>query len=507
MGDPDEVFTPLAPPSPGLMTSPEVSELCRNLLRLQLVNQQQLEEALADLPYAQQKPENLILLLQQRNLLTSYQASQLLKDDLTGLRLGKYMLLYHNGSGSFSRVFRARSLEDGSMVGLKVLRRRWGDDPKLVAQFLREAQQGKMLRHENIVPIYEVGQDDGQLYLTLEFVEGGNLRDFINIRKKLSPLEAVRIAFEIALGLNYALTKGLTHRDMKMTNVLITSKGTAKLVDFGLAVAQNLSPYEEAQNETAQRALEYATLEKGTGAPRNDPRSDLFFVGAILYELLTGVSPFGRARDRNERSQFSRYAQVRPIATLEPELPKSVVRVVERLMQVNPTLRYQTPGEVILDLQSVILELDESARGRETVSPNNQPPAKTYEGVIMCVEDRTKRQDLLREYFSKKNYRVLFFGDFLRAIQRLPQVNPHCLIVMGDTVRDRIPTVFSEVRRTTSGYGVPAPTVLLVLAGWQGDWRGKLPETPTNRVLSQPVTLRDLHELVKEAVVNAQDRD
>ncbi len=482
------------------MTSPEVSELSRVLLRLQLVSQLEVEEALADLHYSQQTPENLILLLKQRNLLTSYQAGQLLKDDQTGLRLGDYILLYHNGSGSFSRVFRARSLLDGSMVGLKVLRRRWAEDPKLVAQFMREAQQGKLLRHENIVPIYEVGQDEDQLYLTMEFVEGGNLRDFINIRKKLSPLEACRIGFEIALGLNYALTKGLTHRDMKMTNVLITSKGTVKLVDFGLAVASNLSPYEEAQNETAQRALEYATLEKGTGAPRNDPRTDLYFVGAIMYELLTGVPPFGRTRDRNERGQFSRYSQVRPIATLEPELPKSVVRVVERLMQVMPAMRYQTPGEVILDLQSVLLELDESARDREPVAPAATAPQKNYEGVVMCVEDRTKRQDLLRDYFTKKNYRVLFFSDFLRAVQRLPQVNPDCLIIMGDTVRDRIPTVFNEIQRTVTGYGIQSPLILLVLAGWQSDWQGKLGESVTNKVLSQPVTLRDLHEHVKSAV-------
>lgn len=484
------------------MSSPEVSELCRVLLRLQLVTQQQVEDALADLNYNQQNPRNLIQLLQRRNLLTSYQAGQLLKDDQTGLRLGNYILLYHNGSGSFSRVFRARSIVDGSMVGLKVLRRRWSEDQKLVEQFFREAHQGQQLRHENIVPIYEVGQDDDQLYLTMEFIEGGNLRDFINIRKKLSPLEASRIVFEICLGLNYALSKGLTHRDMKMTNVLITSKGTAKLVDFGLAVAQNLSPYEEAQNETAQRALEYATLEKGTGAPRNDPRTDLYFVGAIMYELMTGVPPFGRTRDRNERGQFSRYSQVRPISTIDPDVPKSAVRVVERLMQVNPTLRYQTPGEVLLDLQSVILELDETTKARETVAMQATAPQKTYEGVVMCVEDRTKRQDLLRDYFSKKNYRVMFFSDFLRAIQRLPQVNPDCLIVMGDTVRDRIPTVFNEIQHTVHGYGIPAPVVLLVLAGWQSDWRGKLAENATNKVLSQPVTLRDLHSQVKDAVAS-----
>lgn len=475
------------------MPSPEVSEFCRAVLRMQLLTQQQLDDALHDLPLDLKKIEPLVELLQQKNLLTSYQAGQLRKGDYANLVLGDYALLYRNASGSFARVFRGKSVRDGSMVGIKVLRNRWSSDPKLIAQFKREAEQGKRLRHENIVPIYAVGEDNDQHYLTMEFVEGGNLRDFINIRKKLSPLEACKCALEMARGLAYALSKGLTHRDLKMTNVLMSSTGVARLVDFGLAVPHQFTPSQEEASETAQRALEYATLEKGTGAPRNDPRSDLYFLGAIFYELLTGASPFGRTRDRSERSQFSRYSQLRPVGSVDPELPKCVTRIVDRLLQVNLSLRYQTPGEVVNDLTAALNELRGNISNGE-IPATGAATATKYRGVVMCVENRTKRQDLIRDYFTNKGYRVLFFSDFLRALQRLNQLKPDCLIVMGDTVRDRLETVFKEIAGAVEDL---PPYTVLVLADWQHEAKPQLRENGRMKVIVHPVKLHDLHQHVK----------
>src|SRR5207302_1988283 len=145
--------------------------------------------------------------------------------------------LYKIASGSFGRVYRADDPRSGRIVAVKVLRRKHSEKKHVIDLFEREGRVGMSLRHPNIVEILAVNRDQAsrQYFIVMEFVEGGNLRDFLGIRKKIEPAEGLRILEDVTAGLNYALSQGLTHRDMKLTNVLISSQGIAKLVDFGLA--------------------------------------------------------------------------------------------------------------------------------------------------------------------------------------------------------------------------------------------------------------------------------
>ena len=243
------------------------------LVKSRLVEPAQLQQCMVRLQSRGQSIDGLIHELEATHNLTPYQIAKLTKRELDGLLLGKYKLLYRNASGSFARVFRGCSVDDGRMVGIKVLRSRWAEDPRKVSLFQREGELGKRLKHKNIVPIYEVGSEGNQHYLTMEFVEGGNFRELMKARGKFSVVDACRYALDISEGLDYASGMGVTHRDLKLTNVLLSAQGVAKLVDFGLAGQDATS---RSIDDEVDRAVEYSTLERGSGAPDNDPRSDDF---------------------------------------------------------------------------------------------------------------------------------------------------------------------------------------------------------------------------------------
>ena len=156
----------------------------------------------------------MLQVLERRHILTPLQSGRIAKGDTEGLVLGRYKLLYRNASGSFARVFRAETIDDNRTVALKLLRERWADDPKTVASFDREARICQKFLHPNIVPIYDIGNEGRFHFFTMEFVEGGNLRDFLKIRRSLGSLEATRCILQVCQGLEYALTQGVTHRDL-----------------------------------------------------------------------------------------------------------------------------------------------------------------------------------------------------------------------------------------------------------------------------------------------------
>ncbi len=462
------------------MSFSTLAQLEELLLRLRLVEPAHLQEARRVLG-SRVNVDALIKELEILGAITSYQSGVLKKRETDGLRLGGYKLLYRNASGSFARVFRGSAVDSAQVVAIKVLRQRFVDDPRAVMLFRREGELGKRLQHKNIVPIYEVGSDGNQHYFTMEFVEGGNFRDFIKIRKKFSPTDATKYVLDIAEGLEYALSLGLTHRDLKLSNVLLSSQGVAKLVDFGLA-GQDASF--AAIDDEVDRAIEYATIEKNTGAPDNDPRSDLYFLGAIYYELLTGQPPYEPSKRREDRKLFSRYRDVRPIRSLDPSLPRAIGTIVDKLMAIDPDERYQSPTEVVADLR----KLSGAAMSAPTVPEEKAPRLPP---VIICVETREKQQDALREYFTKHGYRVLVLTDPIRALNRVDSDNPAGVIFIGEALGDDVVPVFQAAVKRCKKKGVP---VVLALSKKMGPIAEGLSDSPGGRVLKEAVTLRDIRK-------------
>jgi serine/threonine protein kinase len=199
-----------------------IAQLAR---RLDLINDSQVEEGLMEVGSRTGPAEPLLSYYQRRGYLTPLQASKLLKGDTDGYFLGGYRLLYRIAAWSFGRVYRADNPRTGEMVAIKVLRKRWADDKSKIALFEREGKIGMQMQHPNIVKILSVSRDPVtlQYFIVMEFIEGGDLRDFLSIRKKIDLMEGLRHLEEMTSGLMHALEHGLTHRDLKPTNVLISA--------------------------------------------------------------------------------------------------------------------------------------------------------------------------------------------------------------------------------------------------------------------------------------------
>ncbi|HAA61407.1 MAG TPA: serine/threonine protein kinase [Planctomycetaceae bacterium] len=475
------------------MAAPSLNEFAKQLVHLRLADAGELQQCLGELPTALRTTDGLIDAMERRNLLTTYQANKLRKGDTNGFVLGDAKLLYRNGAGTFARVFRAVSLETGDMLGVKVLRQRWAEDPEAVAQFHREAKLLQPLRHPNLVPIFDVGIVENYHYFTMEFVVGGNLGDMMKIRGAVDPANATRIARDIAEGLRYSSTKGLTHRDLKKTNVLLATDGKAKLVDFGLAADEALKP--GGTKKRAARSVDYATLEDNTGAPPNDPRSDIYFLGSIYYELLSGESPFPGTKSREERKEFSRFRNVRPINTIRPGLPVYVVEAVDRLMDLNPLSRFQSPEQASQALNQVIERLG----GSSSSDPDSGTETGDTEPTLLFVENRPPQQELIRDFFTSRGFRVLLVGDLQRALNRLNSSPPDCLVMMGGAIGSEIVTGFKESARRTDGRPIAQ---IAVLSKDQAAWEKRLGAlvSETARVMAHPIVLGDLKQEIQSAL-------
>jgi eukaryotic-like serine/threonine-protein kinase len=399
--------------------------LTQRCVDLELATSAQIDRIWADIRTEQVSLDEVKSFLLRKGILTNFQLDRMLTGERLGYFYGPYKVLYMIGAGTFARVFRAVHRETGKIVAVKVLRRRHRDQVSQIEQFLREGRMGLELRHPNIVTVYEIINDPRAPYLVMEFVEGETLREILRIRGKFEPVDALRIMHDICSGLDFAFQKGITHRDLKLSNVLVHSSGRCKLVDFGLAALADTSSPEAIADCPSARAIDYAALERGTAVRKGDPRSDIYFVGCMFYNILSGKTPLYETRDRLMRLNVTRFTDIPSIAEVEPGLPDYVYAVCNKSMEFAPDKRYQTPGQMLYDIEVAIKRIntpdvaptgDSVAKLAEPINPED---LKEGQGkTVLVVESRAELQDLLREKLKKRGYRVLVFGDPERALAK-----------------------------------------------------------------------------------------
>ena len=288
-------------------------------------------------------------------------------EDLTGKQLGSYQIVAPLGEGGMAAVYKAYQPAMDRDVALKVLPRHFATDPQFMGRFQQEARLLAKLQHPHILPVFDFGETDGYTYIVMPYVESGTLTNLMHGQPL--PLELVRkIISQVGDALDYAHTRGLIHRDVKPSNVLIDGRGNCLLTDFGLAKIVEGSLHMTTSGMIMGTPA-YMSPEQGLGE-KLDARTDIYSLGVILYEVATGRAPYSAETPMGVVFKHI-YDPLPPPRKLDPSLPEALERVILKALAKKTEQRFSTANEMVRALQAAIPETVIS----ETISKPEPIPA------------------------------------------------------------------------------------------------------------------------------------
>ncbi len=295
--------------------------------------------------------------------------------NLVGSVLGnRYEILEEIGSGGMAIVYKARCNVLNRYVAIKVLRADLKDDAEFVRRFNIEAQAAASLTHPNIVSIYDVGNDDGVQYIVMEYVKGITLKRYIDKKEKLPWREAVGYAMQICRALETAHAHNIIHRDIKPQNIIMAEDGTLKVTDFGIAHASSQATMTIGNN--AIGTVHYLSPEQARGG-YTDERSDIYSLGIVLYEMLTGRVPF----DNDSPVTIAiKHLQEKPVPPREYNItiPMSLEQSIMKAIAKEQALRYRTAGDMLADLKGILenpeYSLNEAVSSDDSITETQKLP-------------------------------------------------------------------------------------------------------------------------------------
>lgn len=265
----------------------------------------------------------------------------------------RYEVVGKIGAGGMSDVYKAKDHTLGRFVAIKVLKQEFSEDVNFVTKFRTEAQSAAGLEHPNIVNIYDVGSQDGMYYIVMEYVEGITLKTYIEKKGQLSFKEAISIAIQVGRGIEAAHNKNIIHRDIKPQNIIISTEGKVKVTDFGIARAASANTI----NSDVMGSVHYSSPEQA----RNgfvDGKSDIYSLGIVMYEMVTGRVPFDGDTTVAVAIQHLQEEMVSPSA-YAPDLPISLEKIILKCTQKNADRRYENMGDLLVDLKKSLINPDE----------------------------------------------------------------------------------------------------------------------------------------------------
>lgn len=261
----------------------------------------------------------------------------------TRLLNNRYEIIEQIGKGGMAVVYRARDKMLERQVAVKVLRQDYSRDPTFQEHFRQEAKAAANLTHPNIVTVHDFGLDDGQLFIVMENVPGTDLKALLRKRGRFNPEEALPLIIQACAGIGYAHRAGLVHCDVKPQNLLVTPDMRLKVTDFGIARAlATITPDE--QSEIVWGSPQYFAPEQASGAAPS-PASDVYSLGIILYELLTGTLPF-QAANATDLAHLHLEAEPPHISEMRPEIPSALEQILLKVLAKEPAQRYRTADQL-----------------------------------------------------------------------------------------------------------------------------------------------------------------
>ncbi len=312
----------------------------------------------------------------------------------------RYVLSGLLGAGGMAEVYLAHDPILGRDLALKVLREHYAEDTDFVGRFRREAQSAAALNHPNVVQVYDQGcAEDGRYYIAMEHVSGGNLKDLVLGRGPLDPDEAARLACQVAEALRAAHGRGIVHRDIKPQNVLIDEVGDAKVADFGIALAASTST--TSGTNRVFGTASYMSPEQAMGE-RVGPRSDLYSLGVVLYEMLTGTVPFA-AEGPLATAMKHVTQQPLPPRKRNPSVPGGMDALVMGLLAKKPEDRYGSAAELAEDLRRTREGLPPAFAGAAGYSETVRTPAVAAVPAPANTEGGARPASLLNESRRRKS--------------------------------------------------------------------------------------------------------
>ena len=284
-----------------------------------------------------------------------------------GTLLGaRYQVLKILGQGGMGAVYQARDQELDRIIALKVIRPELAANPNILARFKQELILSRNVTHKNVVRIFDLGEAGGTKFITMEYVEGEDLRILLRSKGKLSAQEAVNVIEQICRALDAAHSEGVIHRDLKPQNVMQDPQGRVVVMDFGLA--RSLESEGMTQSGALVGTLEYMSPEQALGASL-DPRSDLFAAGLIFFELLTGKAPY--KADTAIASLMKRtHERAVPASDVDPSVPVSLSAIVSRCLERDPKDRYQSAADLLKELEAWSSDPDRAVSSHVGIAPS-----------------------------------------------------------------------------------------------------------------------------------------